>query len=123
MQTPVKITFRHMTPSAALEAKVREHVQALARLDDRITACDVVIDAPAGRHVNGEPFDVRIHLTVPNGSFNVHHDRGHGEASTDAYAAVRAAFAALERMMKRHADERHRTRDHETIRRSDVAGA
>jgi len=110
MQTPLKITFRHMTPSDALEAHVREHVENLERVYDRIIACDVVIDAPAGRHASGESFDVRIHLTVPNGSFNVCHDRPCDDTPLDAYAAVREAFGSLERMLGKHRSFRRESR-------------
>ena len=92
MQTSLKITFRHMTPSAALDAHVREHVADLARVHDRIIACDVVIDAPAGRHAQGESFDVRVNVKVPNGNFSVRNDRAADASPRDVYAAVREAF-------------------------------
>lgn len=120
MQTPLKITFRHMTPSAALEAHVREQLKGLERMCGRLIACDVVIDAPAGRHVQGESFDVRVNVKVPNGNFNARHDRASDATPRDAYAAVREAFGSLQRMLARHGDVVHGTRDHSTIRRNTV---
>jgi ribosomal subunit interface protein len=122
MQTSLKITFRHMTPSAALEAHVREHVEDLERVYDRIIACDVVIDAPAGRHVQGESFDVRVNVKVPHGNFNVRNDRTSGVSPRDVYGAVREAFGSLERMLARHSATVHGTRDHRTIRREHAPG-
>jgi ribosome-associated translation inhibitor RaiA len=121
MQTPLKITFRHMTPSAALDAHVREHVEDLARVHDRIIACDVVIDAPAGRHAHGECFDVRVNVKVPNGNFNVRNDHAAGPVPHDVYAAVREVFGSLERMLAWHSDNVRATRDRRTIRRNSPA--
>ena len=39
MQTPLRIAFRHMPPSPAVEARVREHVDRLERFHSRITGC------------------------------------------------------------------------------------
>lgn len=117
MQTPLKITFRHMSSSGALETCVRERADHLERLHDRIISCDVVIGAPAGRHQHGAPFDVRINITVPDGDLHVHN--GHSSAATnvDVYVAVRDAFDALERKIRRHVDGRHRPREHASIRK------
>ena len=116
MQTPLRITFRHMNNSAALEARVREHVEHLERLHDRIIGCDVLIGAPAGRHQHGEPFDVRINLNLPEANLHVGSE-GSDPTRLDVYAAVNDAFASLERMLKRHNDGRQRQREHDTIRR------
>lgn len=117
MQTPLRLTLRHTDNSTALEARVREHVDRLERLHGEITGCEVVIGAPAGRHLNGEHFDVRINLTLPGGDLHVSNEGGSDIARLDLYAAVHDAFAALERMIKRHNDARHRHREHESIRR------
>jgi ribosomal subunit interface protein len=115
MQKPLRITYRHMKKSDALEATLREHVDHLARVHDQFIACDVVVTAPAGRHQNGEPFDVRIHLTVPDGDLNVRSDSAHA----DVYFAARDAFGALERMLRKYLAGRQRAREHESIRRTE----
>ena len=116
MQVPVKITWRHLASSAALEARVREHVDHLERFHDGIIACDVVIGAPTGRHQNGAPFDVRIHATVPDGALNVHNQGIPDPAHADAYLAVRDAFASLERMLGKYHEGRRNPREHDSIR-------
>ena len=102
MQTPLKITFRHMTSSAALEAHVHEHVKDLERVHDRIIACDVVIDAPAGRHTHGESFDVRVN--VQKDGFGRWCIAGHVvRIASDQDAAVtrRGDYRAIEPVFKR----------------------
>ena len=64
--------------------------------------------------------DVRVNVKVPNGNFNARHDRASDATPRDAYAAVREAFGSLQRMLARHGDVVHGTRDHSTIRRNTV---
>jgi ribosome-associated translation inhibitor RaiA len=115
MQTPLRITFRHMASSAALGQRLREHLAHLERLHALITGCDVVITAPTERRQHGAPFDVRINLTLPERQLHVHNG-GANPAHVDPYVAVRDSFDALERMMRRHLHALNRHRDHESIR-------
>ena len=116
MQTPLRITFRHMTASAALERRVREHVDHLERLHDSLTGGDVVITAPADHRQHGTPFDVRINVTLTDRHLHVHNGSAN-PAHADPYLALRDSFDALERMMRRHLYTLHRHRDNESIRR------
>jgi len=118
MQTPLRMTFRHMPASAALEARIREYIAGLERLHDHITGCEVMVDAPTGHHVNGAPFDVRINLQLPDDSLHVQNQGRANAAHADVYLAVRDTFHSLERMLRRHTASRQRGRDHESIRRS-----
>ena len=105
MQTPLRITFRHMESSAAVEARVREHVARLERFHDRITGCHVVIEAPPAHRNKGAPFDVRIDLTVPGGQIVVRGERAEHGAHQDVYVALRDAFDSLRRQLQDHARE------------------
>jgi hypothetical protein len=46
MQIPVTVSFRHMHPSSAVEARARAPTVRLDRYYERITGCHVVIEAP-----------------------------------------------------------------------------
>ena len=105
METPLRITFRHMQPSPAVEARVREHVDRLERFHDRITGCHVVIEAPPAHRNNGAPFDVRIDLTVPGSEITVRSGRAEHEAHVDVYVALRDAFDSARRLLQDHARE------------------
>ena len=50
MQKPLELTFRHMDPSPAMEAEVRERVEGLERFCADIIGCSVVIEAPHKHH-------------------------------------------------------------------------
>jgi ribosomal subunit interface protein len=105
MQTPLRITFRHMQPSSAVEAWVREHAERLERFYDRITGCHVVVEAPPAHRNKGAPFDVKIDLTVPGSELVVRSERAEHEAHQDVYVALRDAFDSARRVLQDYARE------------------
>jgi ribosomal subunit interface protein len=111
MQTPLQITFRHLQPSAAVEARVREHVERLERFNQRITGCQVTVEAPAAHRHKGAPFNVKIALSVPGAEFHVHTERTDDAEHADVYLALRDAFDIVKRCLKEHALE-HREGPH-----------
>lgn len=106
MQTPLRVTFRHLQPSPAVEARVREHVERLERFHQRITGCQVIVEAPAAHHHNGAPFNVKIALSLPGAEINVHSQHSDDTAHADVYVALRDAFDVVKRCLKDHARER-----------------
>lgn len=120
MQSPLRITFRHMDSAPALEAHIREHLERLEALCDSIVSCNVLVDATR-RHgkIMADGFNVKIDLTMPGHHVVVH--GGHGDAlpQPDAHAAVRAAFDTLRRLVQEHlASQRagRKSSDRSTVR-------
>jgi ribosome-associated translation inhibitor RaiA len=102
MQTPLQITFRDMTPSAALEEETREALRKLEEHHDRLTACRVVIRAPHKHQHQGRRFQVTVDVAVPGREIVVarsHEDRASHE---DAHLALREAFRAARRALDSH---------------------
>ncbi len=100
MQTPLRITFRHMEPSATLEARVHEHMARIERFHGRITGCHVVVEAPPAHRHKGAPFDVKIDLTVPGRENSVRSELAAHEAHMDVYVALRDAFDSMRRRLQ-----------------------
>jgi ribosome-associated translation inhibitor RaiA/cold shock CspA family protein len=123
MQLPLQITFRHMEPSAALEARIRQRAEELDQFFDRITACRVVVECGNRRHQQGNIFEVRVDLTVPGAEIVVGRDSGTNHGHEDAHVAVRDAFDAARRRLEDHARERrgavklHTVPDHGRVAR------
>ncbi len=106
MQTPLQLTFRHLDPSPAVEARVRELVEHLERFHDRITGCHVVIDAPPAHRSKGAPYDVKVDLVVPGGRIRVRSEHAEHPTHADVYVALRDAFDAAKRALRDHVDQR-----------------
>lgn len=130
MEIPLKITFRDMAPSPAIEANIREKAAKFDALYDRIMSCHVIVEAPHRHHHKGKAYQVRIHLTVPGGELVINHapkrlaaakiprpeelekelaeshePSKHG-AHEDVYVALRDAFNAAGRKLQDHARRR-----------------
>ncbi len=106
MQFLLQVTYRDLTPSRAVTAKIRGKADKLERFYDRITGCRVVVESPQAHRHKGGIFHVRIGLTVPDGELVVsrdHHDR---PDHTDLYVAIRDAFDAVGRKLKAYARRR-----------------
>ena len=100
MQTPLTITFRNLTSSAALEADIRERVGKLEKFYGDIIGCCVMLEMRHRRHRHGNHYHVLIDVTVPGGSLIADREADAHHAYTDAYVAVRDAFASMRRQLK-----------------------
>lgn len=139
MRIPLKITFRDMEPSKAIEETIRERADKLDALYDKIMSCRVTVEAPHRRHHKGKAYVVRIDITVPGGELVVnrapkrlaaakaaraeelevelaesHEPSKHG-AHEDIYVAIRDAFNAAGRKVQDYAQKRRgKTKNHES---------
>ena len=115
MDLPVEITFHNMDHSDAVEARVREKVERLEKLSDRLSHCRVTIEAPHKHHRKGNTYRVRILLSMPQGQVAVSRDPGDAHAHEDIYVAIRDAFHAAERQLKeRRQKQRGDVKTHES---------
>jgi len=105
MQIPVEISFRGMDRLQALADDIQERAQKLAGTFDRITRCEVVVEAPHRRHAQGNLYRVRIQLCVPRRELIVGHTAHDKHQHEDPFVAVRDAFSAMRRQLLDYAQE------------------
>jgi ribosomal subunit interface protein len=114
MQTPLRITYRNVDQSDAIDSRIRQRVDRLERLYDRITSCHVVVDKPHRHGNKGKIYEVRVLLDVPGKEIAVYREGRNDHAHEDVYVALRDAFDATERRLEDFDRKRdHRTRVHE----------
>ena len=106
MQKPLEITFRHMEPSPALEAEVRERVEKLEKFCDDIIGCRVMFEEPHQHHHQGNLYHFRIDLTVPGKEIVVKRSPDDEHAHEDAFVALRDAFDAMRRQLEDYVRKR-----------------
>jgi cold shock CspA family protein/ribosome-associated translation inhibitor RaiA len=138
MKSPLKITFRDMAPSKAVEDNIRDRAAKLESLHDGITSCKVIVEAPHRHHHKGKAYVVRIDITVPGGELvinrapkrlaaakaarpeelekdlaEIHKPTKHA-AHEDLYVAIRDAFNAAGRKLQDYARRRRgKIKNHE----------
>jgi ribosomal subunit interface protein len=102
MQHELRIAFRNMDVSEALEQRIRTRVAELEQLCDRITACEVVVEMQHRHKSQGRTFQVRVDLTLPGRSVVVRREPGVNHGHEDAHVAVRDAFDSARRQLEDH---------------------
>ncbi len=109
MQLPVKITYRGLEKSDEIERMVLEMAGRLDKFCDHINRCDVAIEQPNHAHKKGNPFRVRIDVTVAPG-----HELVADESQTDNDSfkplskAVHDAFKKMERQLRQLVEKQRR---------------
>jgi len=103
MQVPLRITFQEMDASPAVEARVRERVDALEKFFPNIVSCHVAVESSARRHRKGKMYSLRIVLTVPGKEIVVNREPPEHHAHEDILVAVRDAFDAAQRQLQDYA--------------------
>ncbi len=102
MKIPLQITFRGISPSEAIEARIQKRVAKLDRIYDRIIGCRVAVETPHRRHSQGKHYHIRVDLTVPGNEIVVNREPPEKQAHEDVYVAIRDAFNAAQRQLLDH---------------------
>jgi ribosome-associated translation inhibitor RaiA/cold shock CspA family protein len=106
MQVEPQITFKGLATSPALEALIRQRINALERMHPRITSCRVVVETPHRAAQSAKlPLRIAVEVGVPGRNTIVAKDtQERHEMKEDHTAALNNAFDAVERQLKRIAD-------------------
>lgn len=100
MTIPIKITFRNMDPSAAVEARIREQAEKLEQFDARLHWCNAVVES-AGKHKRkGRLYKVTLNLGLPGKTLQVNRAGPENAAHSDIYVAIRDSFDAATRQIE-----------------------
>jgi cold shock CspA family protein/ribosome-associated translation inhibitor RaiA len=105
MQEPLQVSYRHVTPSAAIEAAIHERAAKLDEFFGRITGCRVLVEAPHRRHHHGGLYHVRVELAVPGRTIVVNREPQEHHEHEDVYVAIRDAFDAVRRQLEDYVRE------------------
>jgi ribosome-associated translation inhibitor RaiA len=92
----LQIQFLDMPRSDAIETKVRDRAEGLAKFSGEIQKCHVWIESPHGHHRKGKLYGTRIRLTVPGEEIDVELQ----PAEVDVYVSIRQAFDAARRKLE-----------------------
>lgn len=105
METAAEITFKDIDHSDPIEARIRERVDKLEAMSAEIIRCQVWVRAPHRRH-KGTEYVIDISLQMPGSTLHIDHRPGDDHAHTDIYVAIRDAFGAMERQLRKWHDQK-----------------
>ncbi len=99
MQVPAEISFNGVSHSDFNEGYIRERIQRLESLTDDIIACRVVVERPHAHRHTGNPFRVRVELTLPKRKELVVDKERNVEPHVQLSTVIRTVFDTLERQL------------------------
>lgn len=107
MQVPLEITFRDVEHDPSLEELIRTKAAGLDKVCGRITRCRVAVERPHRSERSGNPYRVRIDVTVPPGAeIVVDRSPGKGELHEALETVIKDAFQAGRRQLQELAERR-----------------
>jgi ribosomal subunit interface protein len=108
MGLPVRITFRDLEHSDAIETSVRRHAEKLLTFEERIVGCDIAIEAPHRHKQHGRHYRVRVNVSVPGATLIADRNPDAAQTHEDLYVAIDDAFARAARVLRDHVAKRGR---------------
>lgn len=101
MHLPIEISYRGVEKTDQLEELIRSKAERLDHFCDHISRCDVAVEHPNHAQHTGNPFRVRIDVTVPPGHELVADEKqGDHEMHEPLSKVINDAFKAMERQLK-----------------------
>jgi len=100
MELPLQVSFRHMEHSDVIEEMIRERAANLDKYATDIMSCRVVVEPASKHHKNGNPYDVRIDLTLKGEEIVVTREARQRAESKEIRVAIRDAFDAARRRIE-----------------------
>lgn len=106
MQTPLQVVFNGLDHSDALEEQIRDGVQKLENYSGEIVGCRVVVERRHHSHRKGNLFHVQVEINLPKRQVVVNREPQDRHAHEDVLVALRDAFNAARRQLKRRVQRR-----------------
>jgi len=116
MYVPLEISVKDIEKSTHLEELIRAKTEKLEHVCDHLSSCRVSIEKPHEHMESGNPFRVRIDMTVPPAHELVaKQEPGQGDMHHSVDTVIRHVFDKAERQLKKLGEKQNRkTKTHET---------
>lgn len=101
MQIPLEVSFRNVDKTPHLETLIREKVSTLEKFCGNLTSCSIAVERPNSSVRIGNPYRVRIDITVPGHEIVVSKEQGQNEKSDPIPAVIREAFEAAKKQLNK----------------------
>jgi len=103
-----EITFPDFEPSQAIRSEIEGYLARLEKIFDRIITCHVAIRAPH-LHQKKHIYYLSLHLEIPGEDIIITHEPGKNIAHANIHVAIRDAFNALHRKLRKQIEKRRET--------------
>jgi cold shock CspA family protein/ribosome-associated translation inhibitor RaiA len=102
MQVPLQLSFKNVRRTPEVEGLIREKADKLGKVCDYLSSCRVAVEKPQ-KHINsGNPYRVRIDMTVsPGHELVVKNEAGRGNMHDPLDVVIRDAFDTASRRLRK----------------------
>jgi cold shock CspA family protein/ribosome-associated translation inhibitor RaiA len=108
MQIPVITSFRNLRKSPAIEDLIHKQAAKLERVCDHIVSCRIAVEKPQEHQKSGNPFRVRVDVTVPpEHELVVTRESSEGDLHEQLSTVIRDAFGAMRRQLRKLVEKQH----------------
>ncbi len=116
MQIPLEVSFRDVKKTKDLEILLQKKVSKLETICSYITSCRIAIEKTNQHQQNGNPFRVRISLSIPpSHKLVVRRESSEGDIHDDLRAVIGNVFDAARRQLEKLVEkQRHQVKTHLT---------
>jgi len=102
MQVPLQVSFKSIPNTAAIEGLIYEKASKLERVCDHLSSCRVAVERPLKHPEDGNPYRVRIDMTVPPGhEVVVKNEPGGSKTKAPLDVVIRDTFDTASRRLKK----------------------
>jgi len=116
LRVPLEISYRNVQKTDDIEDLIYEKCAKLEQVCNYITSCRVAIEKPQEHQKSGNPYRVRLDITVPPGhELVVKREVGEGEMHEGLTSVIRKVFNAARRKLKKLIEkQRGEVKKHQT---------
>ncbi|MFO7655106.1 MAG: HPF/RaiA family ribosome-associated protein [Candidatus Krumholzibacteriia bacterium] len=101
MQVPLELSFRGIENTGDVETLVRDKVEKLEEITDRLISCRVAVERTQESQRSGNPYGIRIEIRVPGSSEIIVRESVDADDSREPLATlVRAGFNTARRQLR-----------------------
>ncbi len=109
MRVPLEVSFRGIHKSDQIESLIQEKADKLGRVCGRLMSCRVAVEKPQRYLHSGNPYRVRIDMTVsPGHELVVKREPGKGNMHDPLDVVIRDAFNSATRQLQKIAQQQRR---------------
>ncbi|NLZ07501.1 MAG: hypothetical protein GXY19_20215 [Phycisphaerae bacterium] len=102
MRVPLQLSFKGIPNTTVLEGLIRQKAYKLEQVCDHLSSCRVAVEKPPKRPEDGNPYRVRIEMTVPPGhKVAVRNEPGRGKTKDPLDVVIRDAFDTASRRLRK----------------------
>ncbi len=108
MQLPLQLSFKDIEKDPMVEGQIHDRIESLERFCDHINSCRVVVERPQRHQSSGNPFRVRVDITIAGGHEVVaKQEAGKGDMHDPLQVVVKKVFDSAEKQVKKVTDKQH----------------